>query len=72
MADEMYAIVHRDNKGLFTWYREKYETAPNTEVVMIYKGNIKEIEKKAKEFEKENKNKSLKQLSNKEISDLIN
>jgi len=80
--DYMYAIVQRDGKGLFTWYREaadyntsKFykEAGSSAEVVGIYRGSLEEIAKKAKGFEKANKGnyKQLKTLPQREIAALL-
>ena len=70
----MYAIVHKDKKGFFTWYREpeKFETAENAKIVGVYKGQLQEIVKKAEEFIKANRDKPVKSLSANEISYLLN
>jgi hypothetical protein len=80
--DEMYAIILKDDLGLYTWYRDTKsynaatfykEAGSSAEVVKICKGSLEDIREEAKEFERENKRtyKQLKTLPHRDISYLL-
>ena len=64
-----YAIVYKDNTGLFYWERSKFEVLPNASVMAIFKGEKPSVDALA--FINTNKGKTLKPLSPEEIADLL-
>jgi len=68
----MYAVIQRDKTGLFCWMREKYEkSAYATGVVEIYRGPLRDLGKRVKDFINENSGEDVKLMSPAEIGDRL-
>ena len=64
-SEQTYAIVQRDNTGLFTWFRDAYETSPFADgVVAVYRGTMDEVFQRSQDFEQANRGKSVEEWRN--------
>lgn len=73
IVKSMYAIIQKDEKGLFVRYRTGFEESEFAEgVVAIIKGNgLNELREKSRKFVQENKGREVRLMTSIEIADFL-